>query len=167
MAGSQPAAARMDFGDRLDQRILKPCRWKFVLLAFFSLVFVTVGIDMIGEGNAAGWLVAIGFGAATVAFAVMGHPRSGFLRLEPDRFTVCSLFRVSSYRWKDIEAFDVVRFGISKLVAFTLAGPPGNGERAPKLAAVISGYDSALPDTYGMKAEKLALLLNEWRLRAR
>jgi hypothetical protein len=151
-----------------NQRLLKPCRWKFAIPAIFSLIFMAAGIRMVSDGTAAGWPVAIGFGVAAASLAIMGHPRSGFLRLDPDRLTVCSLFRVSSYRWDDIEAFDVVRFGLYRLVAFTLFEQGGgHGDHTPRPAAAISGYDGALPDTYGMRAEELALLLNEWRLRAR
>jgi hypothetical protein len=40
------------------------------------------------------------------------------------------------------------------------------GRRIAKINRALVGAGSALPDTYGMKAEELAELMNEWRSRA-
>jgi hypothetical protein len=52
---------------------------------------------------------------------------------------------------------------LSGLVGIRLAVSSERLSGPRKAARAIAGYDGgALPDTYGMKAEDLAALMNEW-----
>jgi hypothetical protein len=141
-----------------DERILRPDKWKLVPFLLLSLAFAVIGIRIVREGSASGWLAVIGFSMSSAALAVMLLSRSGDLRLDADRFTIRSVFGVRSYRWRDIERFVVAPFGFFKIVAFTPI-PQRRG------ATAHGGVKETLPDTYGMPAEELADLMNQWRER--
>ena len=38
-------------------------------------------------------------------------------------------------------------------------------EFARKLSSAIGGYEGAIPETYGLSAEDLAAMMNDWRQR--
>lgn len=120
---------------------------------------------MIYDDRGAGWFVAITFGLGSLVFILQLLPNSSTLLLEPDGFTVRSLYRSHKYKWDDISHFAVTRIGVNKMVAFDFSGSYEKGQRARQLSAGLSGYEGALPDSYGMKPEHLAQLLNEWKSR--
>lgn len=120
---------------------------------------------MIYSHRQGGWFVAIVFGLGSLVFAVQLLPGSSYLLLEPDGFTVRTLYRLQKYRWAEVERFGVTRIGGNKTVAFDFSGQYGKDRVARQVAAGISGYEGTLPDTYGMKPEQLAELLNEWKAR--
>ena len=141
-----------------DERILRPDKWKLVPFLLLSLAFAVIGVRIVREGSASGWLAVIGFSMSSVSLAVMLLSRSGDLRLDADRFTIRSVFGVRSYRWCKIERFIVAPFGFFKIVAFI---------PTPRRHVVTndSQVKETLPDTYGMPAQELADLMNEWRNR--
>ncbi len=142
--------------DSDNERTLRPEKWKLVPFLLLSLAFAVIGIRMLRDGMAGGWFAVIGFGMSSAALALMLLSRNGDLHLDPDRFTIRSVFGIRSYRWRDIERFAVTPFGIFKTVAFTVI------PRRPS-ATDGSGGTETLPDTYGMPPEDLADLMNEWR----
>jgi hypothetical protein len=142
-----------------ESRFFKPKRLQLIPCLVFLLACCAYGVRMIAGGNDWGWVVAVGFGLGAGALGFVLLPNSSFLRLDPEGFTIRANFRERVYRWKDIDAFAVVPFGMFKLVAFSGAN-----------AFAASGHPrlgGALPDTYGMRAEDLATTLEEWRVRAR
>ena len=109
--------------------------------------------------------MAIVFGLGSLVFAFQLLPDSSYLLLGPKGFTVRTLYRSHKYGWAEVERFGVTRIGANKTVAFDFSGEYGKYHVARQVAAGISGYEGALPDTYGMKPERLAELLNEWKAR--
>jgi hypothetical protein len=49
------------------------------------------------------------------------------------------------------------------MVVFNFSVTFDKAKTARLVASVIAGYEGALPDTYGMRADQLADLLNEWK----
>jgi len=76
---------------------------------------------MIREGDLGGWLVAAVFGAFALTGLVLILPGATYLRLTPEGFTICSLYRKSFIRWTDVQDFRVVLIGRSKMVGFDYA----------------------------------------------
>ena len=143
-----------------NHRILRASRWKYLPYFLLSLGFTVLGILQARDDTGGGILVAGGFGLATAAFAVLLLPRRGYLSLTPDHLTVCSFYRTRRYRWSDVLSFGVGRFGLQKIVAVRLS--PDKNRHAEETS---SGHEDALPDTYGLPAEQLAVLLDDWRRR--
>lgn len=108
-----------------------------------------------------GWFEILFFGLCLLAGLAQLHPGCSYLQLDREGFTLCSLFRRHRFRWEEIEGFYVV-FAGREMVGWKFSA----GCRAValfKLNRAIAGCDAALPDTYGMSAEELASLMNQWR----
>ena len=73
------------------------------------------------------------------------------------------LWRDAAYRWTDVSPFGIVSIRGSRRVAFDVARDRGI---LASLARKQFGVSAILPDSYGMKAEELADLMNAWRTAA-
>jgi hypothetical protein len=149
---------------------LRSSRVKTVGFLILSLVFVAGAIWMIAADPAAsttGWLTAIFFGVGAIVFAVMLVPGASFLRLEPEGFTVCALFRRSFTPWSTVHRFGVTRIVWRRAVGMNFEPDAKMSVGLRRLNAGIAGFEGALPDTYGMSAAALAELMNEALARAR
>lgn len=146
-------------------RVLRPSRLKTVGWFAACTVFAAIGVLMISAGQLVGLLTAGFFGLGVIVFGALLLPNSAYLRLGPDGFTVCSLFRAHSYRWSDVGPFSVDRVGLNRMVVFNYSDDYRGSPRLRRVAAAMAGYEGALPDSYGMKLEDLADLLNEYRRR--
>lgn len=139
---------------------LRSSRKKTLLMLAGSLAFVAGGIWMAHDQPSTGYSGIIFFGLCAVTFGVQLLPNSSYLRLTAEGFTTCSLFRCHTVRWQHVRTFGVGRIGLKKVVGWDPAADlPG----VLKATKAISGYASTLPDTYGLRAEELAALLNRLR----
>jgi hypothetical protein len=142
---------------------LKPDRRRYLLLLIPSAGFVVSGVFMVRAADPIGWAVVLLFGAGVVVFCLTLLPGSAYLRLDPAGFTVCTLYRAHSTRWFEVESFNVARIGSRKMVVFNFSDLHPGQEFVRKLSSAVSGYEAALPETYGLSAEELAAIMNDWR----
>jgi len=145
--------------------ILHIGRKRMYLLLIGSVLFVATGIVMVLKGEESGWLPACFFGLMAIVGAVSLLPEATTLRLDADGMETTTLFRKTHFRWRDVSDFSVASLlslwpAASRYVCFNLSTLSGPGT---KLAVAFTGRTSMLPDTYGLSAEALALLLNNWR----
>jgi hypothetical protein len=146
---------------RVVAAILRVRRWKLIRLIAISLALAIPGLFD-------GGIVLIGtgfFGLGAIVFAILLLPGAAWLRLEPAGFTVCHLFRKRSTPWSEVTDFGVALAGRKKLVGYNSRSVTEHSPRMAALSTALSGYNAALPDTYGPRAAELAALLNEvlWR----
>jgi hypothetical protein len=118
---------------------------------------------MIAAGELIGWFVAVFFGLCTLVLMASLLPNASYLRVSPDGFTMCSLFRAHSFRWSDVCGFSVGRVGVNRMVVFDFSDEFRGTPRLRKVAIALAGHEGALPDSYGMPLEALARLMNEYR----
>jgi hypothetical protein len=98
-------------------------------------------------------------------FALQFHPKAAYLHLAADGFTICSLFRAHTVRWAQVREFAVIRVGPNRMVGWNYTPDyPGSG-RARAVSKLLAGCEAALPDTYGMKPQELAKLMESLRQR--
>ena len=145
--------------------ILHIGRKRMYLLLIGSVLFVATGIVMVLKGEESGWLPACFFGLTAIVGAVSLLPEATTLRLDADGMETTTLFRKTHFRWRDVSDFSVASLlslwpAASRYVCFNLSTLSGPGT---KLAVAFTGRTSMLPDTYGLSADALALLLNNWR----
>jgi hypothetical protein len=134
-----------------------------------SASLVAGGALTVQEGHPigwAGWAAIFFFGSGVIVFCLLLLPGSAYLKLDPAGFTVCSLFRVHSTRWYEVDSFEVGTIAGRKLVVFNFSNLHRGQDFARALASSISGHEGALPETYGLSAEELAAMMNDWRQRA-
>lgn len=144
---------------------LKTSPWRHLGLLVISLVFVAIGILMVRDGEGIGWFVLGFFGLCALAFAVQMLPGASRLRLDRDGFTVTSLFRSSTVRWSEVSRFFVAQVGGRAMVCWDYAGAVPRSTASRRLSRTLAGVEAGLPDTYGLNAEALAELLEDWRQR--
>ena len=139
---------------------LYPNRVRTVLLLLGSAVLVVGSALIVRHGDATGYFCGGFFVLCMLVFGLQLHPRATYLHLTTEGFTYGSLFRAYSVRWTDVREFGVIVIHRRGLVAWNFV--PGN-ERAGKMRRfnqAFSGYEAALPNTYGIKAQELADGLN-------
>jgi len=139
----------------------KPSKWLVVALG--SLAFVLIGIWMVRSREMFAWLGIVFFGLCLFVSLICMLPKASYLRLTPDGFTICSLFRAHTTRWEDVISFGVGRIFTNKMVMFNYVE---SYQRSPKLRSFntkLTGFEAAIPDSYGFRHEDLADLLNRYK----
>jgi hypothetical protein len=151
----------------MDELILRPGRLK-ILAAVIVGAGIAVNAAFELRTGVSGPLFAgigiVGFGGGAIAFSLLLLPNGAYLKLDSGGFTACSLFRTHRYRWLDVERFEARRIGWRELVGFNLSKEHRSRQSAPRLSWRVVGFDGGVP-AYGMSAQELAALMNEWRQR--
>jgi hypothetical protein len=148
---------------------LYPSRKKTALFLFGSAVFVAGGIFLIIKGETIGWFCTIFFGLGLAILAVQLVPGCAHLTVDDDGIEICMLFRRSRIAWSDIGGFgtfSIRNHGIAvrKMVGINFSEAYASARSGRAVAKALSGFDGSLPDTYGLKAEDLAVLLSHCRM---
>ncbi|MDE3201575.1 MAG: hypothetical protein KGN79_11720 [Acidobacteriota bacterium] len=152
-----------------NEIVLHPRKRKVALYSLLCLAFTMAGAWQIArrEDLIVGWLGVLFFGLCFAVFVLQLLPGAAYLRLNSDGFRFCSLFRRSSLiLWQDVSDFRVVPIPPSghRMVVFDRQGAPSRKVR--RINRHLVGASDGLPDSYGLKPEELAALLNEWRSRS-
>ena len=150
--------------------LLLPSKKKWALVFMGSLVFVLGGFWMITRGEIVGYFCTAFFSLGLVIPILQCFPSCSSLRLTAEGFELCSMFRKEKVKWSEIRGFSIVsqhryifypiKIRINQMVAFNFfKKKEGMGAlMSRKLARV----DGALPDTYGMKASELEILMSKY-----
>jgi membrane associated rhomboid family serine protease len=157
------ARERLRAGEPL---VLRPSRRRWVGLLACSIALTAVcGWAFVDEPNVAMAVGALLFGAGIVIAVLQLVPGSASLRIAPEGLLARGPIRSGSWSWNEIEhfsAYDVDQYGTTQQVGFELrALTPDRQGVVRTIARGMTGVDAALPDTYGMRAEDLATLLEE------
>jgi hypothetical protein len=144
---------------------LYPKRSSAIWLLVACTAFVATGVWMGRSGNSIGWICAAFFGLGIPVAVIQLIPGSTFLHVDSNGITYSNLFRKTSLSWSIFQEFFVVTMRqsglkVHEMVGFNYVSTYDRSRAARALATAISGCEGALPDTYGMKAEELAKLLN-------
>jgi Bacterial PH domain len=152
-------------------------RWLFMLVG--NGAFVALGIWMISDPTSfdqthraippalIAWFGIAFFGLGLIASIVMLTPKLSYLRLDADRLTIRNLLRTSRMRWEDVDDFAAIDMPGPRKILRVGYNKRTRAQRAMGRANMaLIGRNSALPDTYGLKAEDLARLMSLWRARA-
>jgi len=157
--------------------ILRPRKTTWVMVLLISAGFVATGIAVIRSPSAEMEPVmaygALSFFSIGVVVAIVQLlPGSSFLRLSPAGFTIRSMWRDTSYRWSDIERFGVVEIHPAghrqRMVGLDFSQSFPHRDRARVLRGLsqgLTGFEGALPDSYGWDCAKLAAHLESWKAR--
>ena len=152
-----------------NEIILRPSKKRAALYLFVCLGFVIVGAMQVArhEAGIIGWLSVLFFGLCIAVFVLQFLPSAAYLRIRRDGFRFCSLFRESPLiLWRDVSDFRVARLPPSghRIVVFDWHIAPNRNVR--QINKHLVDASDGLPDSYGLRPEELADLLNAWRSRA-
>ena len=145
---------------------LKPSPWRLLLLLAISSGFVAIGLFLLSRSESIeAWLCVGFFGLGAIVALVSLIPGSSYLELRPDGIEICSLFRKWFVRWGDVQYFFPMVVSHREMVGWNYSESYTAQSFGRKLSSGMAGVEAALPDTYGLTAEALSCLLNEWRLK--
>jgi len=143
--------------------LLRPKPTKWLAVAVGSFAFVLIGIWMVRSREIFGWLGIVVFGLCLSVSLICLLPQASYLRLTPDGFTICSLFRAHTIRWDDVASFGVGRIFTNKMVMFNYAESYPHSPKLRSFNTQLTGFDAAIPDSYRLRHEDLADLLNRYK----
>lgn len=144
---------------RLPMR-LQPRRLKTIGLLAICIAFVVVGFLMSGKEPVMGYLCVGLFGLGIPVFLAQLLPGRSYLELTKNGFTVASPFRRTTIKWQDVAGFAVATISRNQMVGWRFSKAYAGQATSRKLSGALTGVEGVLPDTYGMKAEELAGLMN-------
>jgi hypothetical protein len=142
---------------------LRPSPWKHLALLAISAGFVAGALLVEPANSPLKWFTVAFFGLGVVVALVTLVPGSSYLRLEPDRMSVRTLYRTWHVPWTDVTEFFVAPVGGRGMVCWNYTPESTRQKRGRAVSRAIAGVEAGLPDTYGRPAEELANLLNQWR----
>jgi hypothetical protein len=147
---------------RQPKLVLKPGRSKPAALFFVTALVAAIGVGLALDGNPAGWaVVLVAVTCAAVCWRLLTSPRRD-LRLNQSGFAFGSPLRRHAFSWCDVQSFGVAGFGPNRVVAMTFASGVARGLKA-RFCRRVAGFDRLLMDSYGLRADELARLLESWR----
>ena len=136
--------------------VLRPSPLKWLAMVAISAAFVWIGVAIMGTHPLAGWGCIVFFGLCGAIGVLNLLPDASRLLVDDDGFEIRSLFRASRVRWADVARLGTMRVGVNTLVGFDFVDGYRGGDRLRRLNRNLSGFQGALPDTYGLKAAALA-----------
>jgi hypothetical protein len=143
----------------------------FLLLALgFALMYAYTPTQNPPDDSAliVGSLVAVFLLGAILSFMMLSPDRN-HLVLTPVDFRFRTVFKFRYFRWEEVEKFHPLSVKGTAMVVYSLSlqGRLHFPESMwHKLDKIFSGGEECLPDTYGMSAEALADLMNQWKKKA-
>lgn len=146
-----------------ETRILYPGKLKWGLVSLIGLSFALGGVFMIRDGQGGmAWFVTIFFGLTAVVGLLQLFGKGSSLTLTREGFQIRNMGRdMKLVRWQECSGFGVASVGAAKMIVYDHLH-----DRDKALGQVnqsLVGGSSALPDTYGMKPQELADLMNAYR----
>jgi hypothetical protein len=148
-----------------DRLLLRPSILGILGLLVVCSLFVAGGVWMASKGQWMGWVGIVFFGLGVIVALVQLLPNASYLRLTENGLEVRSLYRSWFVSWDEIAYFAIANIGYGDVVVFMFSDRYHKAKTSRALARAIAGYEGALPDTYGMKADELCCLLSEWKRR--
>ena len=147
-----------------DEILLKSSNVKMFFLILLAIGFVVIGVYMIRDGRLMGWLVALFFGAAVPILTIQITQGSGYLKIDKSGIHIGTIrSKDTTYYWEDLSEFGVVSINGNKMVSLSYADSYKKEKLGRSVASGLAGVEGALPDTYGLKAEELAILLTDYK----
>ena len=153
-----------------------PIKWMVVSVTFAALaagmsaLYVYSAAPKTNEGLLVVGSLVLFFVVGVVLSLMNLLPDRAYLELAPDGFIFRSLFKSRSYRWSEVERFEIFSHRGASIVVFTLS-PEGRVRLTEssfaKFSKALGGGDDSLPDTYGLGADRLAALMNQWKEKSR
>ncbi|TYT26086.1 hypothetical protein FZO89_07340 [Luteimonas viscosa] len=135
---------------------LRPSPMKWLAMLAICAVFVWIGLRVMGTHPLVGWSCIVFFGLCGALAVLNLIPGASALVLDADGFEIVSLFRRSRVRWNDVARFGETRVGLQRLVGFDFVDGHAGSDRLRRVNRNLSGFQAALPDTYGLSANELA-----------
>ncbi|HEX2869051.1 MAG TPA: hypothetical protein VHO03_18565 [Ignavibacteriales bacterium] len=149
----------MDYNSEI---VLRSGKSKYLRSLISSLAFTAFGIKLAAESHSAlGWIIAVVFAFAALASLIPVLPNQSYLKLDKHGFTIRSMFQTVKVRWNEVENFEAQKRYSKMSVVYSFLRKTRNYVNIENLM----GKKEVLPDIYGMEAQALADLMENFRIR--
>jgi hypothetical protein len=140
--------------------VLRPAPGKWLAMVAISAALAWIGTRILGTHPVVGWSCILFFGLCGALAVLNLWPGASRLVLDADGFEIVSLFRRTRVRWAEVARVGTARVGMHRVVGFDFVDGHAGGERLRRVNRNLSGFQAALPDTYGLAAPTLAARLD-------
>lgn len=135
-------------------------RFKFFLT---NILFLYLSWKFVGDWAVIGKLMIAFFGFGLLVSLYRFIPGKYYLLIDSSGFTTKYNFRLTRYRWPQIDRFFVVKIGSRKTVAFNFSDRDPDLKSKVRPGARVLGFEGILPDDFGCNAEELCDILEKYR----
>lgn len=163
---NHPSATSNDDLSGIGQhRVLNAGMRKWLMAALISCAFVALGIVMIiMKGDFLAWFLTAFFAIMAAVAALQFTGAGSKLTLDADTFTITNFGRDTTERWDDCANFSVYRLTRTEEVVYDRARDVET--HMGEMNRSITGRSASLPDTFDMKPQNLANLMNAYQANA-
>ncbi|GEM_PF-332153 len=141
-------------------------RGKAVWLLLGAITFVALGLFVAGKDPTLGYTCVAFFGLGIPVALIQMMPGASGLELKQHTFTTTSLFRKTTTAWRDVDHFVIRSMRSRKMVMWNYVPEYAARRTGAGFSKALIGAHAALPETYGMSAEKLAAIMNSVKQRS-
>ena len=138
---------------------LRSNKKRTIYLFILSVSISLTAILLYSDHPVVAILGAFFFSLGALVSGIQLLPQASYLRLTKEGFVLCSLFRKHTYNWAEIEGFGITCIHNNRMVAWNFSTSYKGHPSMRQLSAALSGYEAALPETYGFTAEELTVIL--------
>ena len=140
--------------------VLRPSPGKWLAMVAISGALAWIGTRILATHPLVGWGCIVFFGLCGALALLNLWPGASRLVLDDDGFEIVSLFRRTRVRWAEVSRFGSTRVGMHRMVGFDFVDGHAASPRLRSVNRNLSGFQAALPDTYGRSAADLAAHLD-------
>jgi hypothetical protein len=149
-----------------EKLVLHASKGKNLGLLAMSLVFCAASVWMLSIGKVIGWFPLIIFGLGAIVFGINLLPSAALLELTSEGFACTALFRKQKITpWNHVARFGVAHVSLNRMLGWDYVPEHRPAGKAPDIAKAGTGFEAALPDTYGLKLPELVALMEDWQRR--
>ncbi len=163
--GSADVDALIEEIMRNGEVTLRSRKLKYFIILFIILPFLIFGIVLILDGELLGWALVIFFGVLAFFDGIVLCSSYPYAVLTPEGYTVCGLLRSGSAKWTDFKDARA-RWDYIGRVVMVKYSESCKSSTLGKAVRAISFDLAIIPETFGLKAEDFAELMNKMRERA-
>lgn len=141
---------------------LRPSRKELLFHLTTSIVLTFGGFLGLKDSVLMGSFCILFFSTCAIIFLVQLCTKASYLRLDYEGFTICHLGKRQTISWQSVREFVPMK-GANASVGWWYE-PNYLSKSSAHFSRALIGVDGMLSDTYGMRPEQLAALMNELRL---
>lgn len=160
--GSADVDALIEEIMRNGEVTLRAKKLKYIIILLILLLFLIIGIMLVLDGELIGWALVIFLGTFAFLDGMVLCSSYPYAVLTPEGYTICGTLRSSSAKWTDFKDARARWHYIGRAVMVKYS-ESCKGSALGKAVRALSFDLAVIPETFGLKAEDFAELMNKMR----
>ncbi|MFK7902595.1 MAG: hypothetical protein AB8B49_07100 [Nitratireductor sp.] len=147
----------------MEEKIFYPSKLKWLLVGIFGLFFLVASL----LSNSASWyliLTGIFISASLMGLSAFHLIKNvTYLKVSNQGFIAKTPMSKKEYEWAKVSNFEVHTYKVNYASQHVVVFTSGQKQSFFSYRRLATKHDDYLPDNFGMKADELATILNEYR----